>query len=216
MGSRQDSLSPQLSNGYVLPQGRVCPNAIFVGGIDTQVNTAEMKDFFSTYGTVRDVKIITYRGGLSKGYGFVYFTEDVDIKSIVEQNIVWKGKTLKMGPAIIKQRTCRTIRPPPPPRMMPVEAWMVPSQYVSCSCSCCMPSGMPRTQSTHFYNGASPYYQVYPYSQIGNMVLPQMPVNSHNMYTYQYAPTYWTAGQRAALTTENAVECGVQTMLTVL
>ncbi|XP_061521478.1 deleted in azoospermia-like isoform X3 [Phycodurus eques] len=180
-GSNQDSLSSQLSNGYILPEGRVTPNAIFVGGIDTRANAAEMRDFFATYGTVKDVKIITYRGGLSKGYGFVYFTEDVDVKSIVDQHIIWKGKTLKLGPAIIKHRTCRTR---PPPRMMPLEPWMSPSQYVYCTC--CPPNATSMTQPSPFVNGGSPYYhQPYPYSQFGSVMIPQMPVNPHNAYAYQ-------------------------------
>lgn len=32
-----NQFSPKLSNGYILPEGKVTPNAIFVGGIDMKV-----------------------------------------------------------------------------------------------------------------------------------------------------------------------------------
>ena len=32
----------QLSNGFVLPQGKLTPNALFVGGIDMEVSLAEL------------------------------------------------------------------------------------------------------------------------------------------------------------------------------
>lgn len=35
--------SPKLSNGYVLPEGKVTPNAIFVGGIDMKVRIWRVK-----------------------------------------------------------------------------------------------------------------------------------------------------------------------------
>ncbi|TKS88575.1 Deleted in azoospermia-like [Collichthys lucidus] len=82
--SNQTSPSLKLSNGYILPEGKLTPNALFVGGIDTNVNENEMRDFFARYGAVKEVKIITYRGGICKGYGFVYFSEEVNIQTIVE------------------------------------------------------------------------------------------------------------------------------------
>uniref|UniRef100_A0A3B3DS64 Deleted in azoospermia-like n=1 Tax=Oryzias melastigma TaxID=30732 RepID=A0A3B3DS64_ORYME len=97
----------KLSNGYILPEGKLTPNSLFVGGIDMKVDEDEIKEFFARYGSVREVKIIRYRGGLCKGYGFVYFSEDVNIQSIIEQQIVFMGRKLKLGPAILKEK-----RPP--------------------------------------------------------------------------------------------------------
>nr|XP_023665512.1 deleted in azoospermia-like isoform X2 [Paramormyrops kingsleyae]XP_023665513.1 deleted in azoospermia-like isoform X2 [Paramormyrops kingsleyae] len=72
-----------------------------------KVDENEIKEFFARYGTVKEVKIITYRGGICKGYGFVSFSEDVDIQTIVEQQISFKGRKLKLGPAIMKERSTR-------------------------------------------------------------------------------------------------------------
>ncbi|ROL45878.1 Deleted in azoospermia-like [Anabarilius grahami] len=76
--------SLKLSNGYILPEGKMTPNTLFVGGIDMKVDENEIREFFAKYGSVKEVKIITYRGGICKGYGFVYFSEDVDIQTIVD------------------------------------------------------------------------------------------------------------------------------------
>lgn len=35
---------------------------------DLQVDENEMRDFFARYGAVKEVKIITYRGGICKGW----------------------------------------------------------------------------------------------------------------------------------------------------
>uniref|UniRef100_A0A671Y1F6 Deleted in azoospermia-like n=1 Tax=Sparus aurata TaxID=8175 RepID=A0A671Y1F6_SPAAU len=103
----QFSPALKLANGYILPEGKLTPNALFVGGIDMKVDENEMQDFFARYGAVKEVKIITYRGGICKGYGFVYFNEDVNIQSIIEQQISFKGRKLKLGPAIMKERSSR-------------------------------------------------------------------------------------------------------------
>ncbi|KAJ8345679.1 hypothetical protein SKAU_G00298720 [Synaphobranchus kaupii] len=102
----------KLSNGFILPEGKMTPNTLFVGGFDMKVDENEIKDFFATYGLVKEVKIITYRGGICKGYGFVSFNEDVDIQTIIEQQLSFKGRKLKLGPAIMKERSARSIQSP--------------------------------------------------------------------------------------------------------
>ncbi|XP_045913695.1 deleted in azoospermia-like isoform X3 [Micropterus dolomieu] len=175
--SNQTSPSLKLSNGYILPEGKLTPNALFVGGIDMKVDENEMRDFFARYGAVKEVKIITYRGGICKGYGFVYFSEDVNIQSIIEQQISFKGRKLKLGPAIMKERSSRSM----------------PSRLV----------------------GPAPW--PYSYSNFGGVMIPQMPMNySQNPYAYQYTPPHWMADQRTRAVNQNFVDCGVQTMLTVL
>lgn len=82
-----------MANGFILPEGKMTPNTLFVGGIDmkvgqpglemfplhephnkpkcgllsVQVEENEIRDFFARYGEVKEVKIITYRGGICKG-----------------------------------------------------------------------------------------------------------------------------------------------------
>ncbi|KAM9838283.1 deleted in azoospermia-like [Aulostomus maculatus] len=192
--SNQSSPSFKLSNGYILPEGKLTPNALFVGGIDMKVDENEMRDFFTRYGAVKEVKIIKYHGGICKGYGFVYFNEDVNIQTIIEQQISFKGRKLKLGPAIMKERSARSMRP----RLVCQAPWMSPSQYFYCTC--CSPIGGGVAQPSPMVNGGSPYSQPYSYSNYGGVILPQVPVN--------YAPSTYTY--------QSFVDCGVQTMLTVL
>ncbi|XP_038580492.1 deleted in azoospermia-like isoform X1 [Micropterus salmoides] len=209
--SNQTSPSLKLSNGYILPEGKLTPNALFVGGIDMKVDENEMRDFFARYGAVKEVKIITYRGGICKGYGFVYFSEDVNIQSIIEQQISFKGRKLKLGPAIMKERSSRSM----PSRLVGPAPWMSPTQYFYCTC--CSPMGGGIAQPSPILSGGSPYSQPYSYSNFGGVMIPQMPMNySQNPYAYQYTPPHWMADQRTRPVNQNFVDCGVQTMLTVL
>ncbi|XP_072304537.1 deleted in azoospermia-like [Eucyclogobius newberryi] len=128
----QISPSHRLPNGYILPEGKLTPNALFVGGIDMKVDGSDMRDFFARYGTVKDVKIITYRGGICKGFFMSVFSQ--------------------------------------------------------------------------------PYY-----SSFGGVMVPPMPVNyTQNPYAYQYSPPHWSPDQRTRPVSQNFVDCGVQTMLTVM
>lgn len=85
--------------------GTLIPNRIFVGGIAANTNEVELKAFFCTYGSVRETKIIADRAGVSKGYGFVTFETEDDVKKILKEseNIVFKERKLNIGPAIRKQ-----------------------------------------------------------------------------------------------------------------
>ncbi|XP_041811914.1 deleted in azoospermia-like [Chelmon rostratus] len=209
--SDQTSPSLKLSNGYILPEGKRTPNALFVGGIDLKVDENEMRDFFARYGAVKEVKIITYRGGICKGYGFVYFSEDVNIQSIIEQQISFKGRKLKLGPAIMKERSYRSM----PSRPVCLAPWMNPTQYFYCTC--CSPMGGGTAQPTSIFSGSGSYNQPCSYSNFGGLIIPQVPMNyAQNSYAYQYTPVHWTADQRTQAVNQNFVDCGVQTMLTVL
>ncbi|XP_066570703.1 deleted in azoospermia-like [Amia ocellicauda] len=205
------SPSLKMANGYILPEGKVTPNTLFVGGIDMKVDENEIRDFFARYGAVKEVKIITYRGGICKGYGFVSFEDDVDIQTIVEQQISFKGRRLKLGPAIMKERSSRSVQghvggPP---------HWISPSQYVYCSC-CTQVMGNVMQPSTAM-NAASQYIQPYSYSGVPGVMMPQMPLSySQTAYAYQYAAPHWSGEQRTRLVNQNFVDCGVQTLMTLL
>ncbi|KAM6375884.1 deleted in azoospermia-like [Alca torda] len=175
------------SQGYVLPEGKIMPNTVFVGGIDIRMNEADIRSFFERYGTVKEVKIITDRTGVSKGYGFVSFLENVDVQKIVESQINFHGKKLKLGPAIRKQQNlCSYVHPrplvfnPPAPQFHSVwgnqntETYMQPPAVMS-----------PVTQ----------YVQTYPYSSPALLIQQQVPVGYQPAYNYQVQPQ-WLAGEQ--------------------
>ncbi|XP_036706491.1 deleted in azoospermia-like [Balaenoptera musculus] len=182
------SSSAATSQGYVLPEGRIMPNTIFVGGIDVRMDETEIRSFFARYGSVKEVKIITDRTGVSKGYGFVSFYNDVDVQKIVESQVNLHGKRLKLGPAIRKQTLCAyhvqprpfVFNPPPPPQFHSVwsnpntEAYMHPPTMMN-----------PLTQYVQAY-------PPYPSSPVQVITGYQLPV-----YNYQMPPQWPAVEQRS-------------------
>lgn len=92
--------------GHAPKYGTIIPSRIFVGGIAANTTDAELKQYFSTYGAVKDTKIITDRAGVSKGYGFVTFESQDDADRIIKKesdNLIFKDRKLNIGPAVRKQ-----------------------------------------------------------------------------------------------------------------
>ncbi|XP_036917068.1 deleted in azoospermia-like [Sturnira hondurensis] len=182
------SSSSTTNQGYVLPEGKIMPNTVFVGGIDVRMDETEIRSFFARYGSVKEVKIITDRTGVSKGYGFVSFYNDVDVQKIVESQINFHGKKLKLGPAIRKQNLCTyhvqqrplVFNPPPPPQFQSVwsnpnaETYMQPPTMMN-----------PITQYVQAY-------PPYPSSPVQVITGYQLPV-----YNYQMPPQWPTGEQRS-------------------
>ncbi|KAF3833724.1 hypothetical protein F7725_024928 [Dissostichus mawsoni] len=167
----------KLSNGYVLPEGKLTPNALFVGGIDMKVRSSAASSVHITW-MKRNCENYLEDMVLLRKYGFVYFNEDVNIQTIIEQPISYGGRKLKLGPAIMKERSARSM-PPSPVGPAP---WMSPPQYFCCSCCSPMGGGMP--QPSPIVSGGSPYDVLLP--QLWRVMIPQMPINyAQNPYAYQ-------------------------------
>ncbi|NWH81147.1 DAZL protein, partial [Piaya cayana] len=165
------------SQGYVLPEGRIIPNTVFVGGIDLTISEAELVSIFERYGTVKEVKIITDRAGLCKGYGFVSFLNSVDVQKIVESKISFRGKKLKLGPAIRKQQNVRShVHPrplsfsPPAPQFHSVWGSQNMEMYM---------------QPPAVVNPVTQYVPAYPYSSPPLLMPQQVSVRYQPTFSYQ-------------------------------
>ncbi|BFY99074.1 hypothetical protein BsWGS_02122 [Bradybaena similaris] len=93
-------------SGHPPKFGTIIPSRIFVGGIAANTTDAELKQYFSAFGAVKDTKIITDRAGVSKGYGFVTFENQEDADMIIKKeadNLIFKDRKLNIGPAVRKQ-----------------------------------------------------------------------------------------------------------------
>ncbi|XP_057352194.1 deleted in azoospermia-like [Manis pentadactyla] len=176
--------SSTTSQGYVLPEGKIMPNTIFVGGIDVRMDETKIRSFFARYGSIKEVKIITDRTGVPKGYGFVSFYNDVDVQKIVESQISFHGKKLKLGPAIRKQNFCAyhvhprplVFNTPPPPHFQCLWSSHNPVGYM---------------QPPTMMHPITLYVQAYPYQSSPVQVITdyQLPV-----YNYQMPPQ-WSDGE---------------------
>ncbi|TKC46432.1 hypothetical protein EI555_015618, partial [Monodon monoceros] len=186
------SSSAATSQGYVLPEGRIMPNTVFVGGIDVRMDETEIKNFFAKYGSVKEVKIITDRSGVSKGYGFVSFYNDVDVQKIVESQINFHG-------AYHVQPRPLVFNPPPPPQFQSVwsnphtEAYMQPPTMMS-----------PITQYVQAY-------PPYPSSPVQVITGYQLPV-----YNYQMPPQWPVGEQRSYVISPKSVDRSIQTVVSCL
>ncbi|NWW25303.1 BOLL protein, partial [Falcunculus frontatus] len=85
--------------------GTVTPNRVFVGGLDSKTSENDLKKFFAQYGSVTEVKIISDRAGVSRGYGFVTFETQEEAQKILQdvKKLNYKDKKLILGPAIRKR-----------------------------------------------------------------------------------------------------------------
>eukprot|EP00095_Tigriopus_kingsejongensis_P009148 snap_masked-scaffold314_size210232-processed-gene-1.0 protein:Tk09148 transcript:snap_masked-scaffold314_size210232-processed-gene-1.0-mRNA-1 annotation:"protein boule" len=94
-----------ISNGTSIKYGTLVPNRIFVGGISSTTTEADLHKLFSAFGNVKATKIISDRGGCSKGYGFVTFETEEEAKKLQAEadNIILKERKLNIAPAIKKQ-----------------------------------------------------------------------------------------------------------------
>nr|XP_060639413.1 deleted in azoospermia-like isoform X1 [Anolis sagrei ordinatus] len=176
---------PATSQGYVLPEGKIMPNTVFVGGIDIRMDETEIRNFFARYGTVKEVKIITDRTGVSKGYGFVSFLDNVDVQKIVESQINFHGKKLKLGPAIRKHPNLCAYHVPPRPVLINSPTPQFHSVWNNQETYMQPPAMMsPVTQ----------YIQTYPYGSPALLIQHQVPMGYQPTYNYQ-VPPQWPPGE---------------------
>jgi len=60
------------------------PNRIFVGGLSNGTSEQELRNFFSIYGEVKVVKIVKDKAGALKGFGFITFGTEDEVKKIID------------------------------------------------------------------------------------------------------------------------------------
>lgn len=60
------------------------PNRIFVGGLASGTSDQELRTFFSIYGEVKAVKIVKDKAGALKGFGFITFSSEEEVKKIID------------------------------------------------------------------------------------------------------------------------------------
>ncbi|CAN6479185.1 unnamed protein product [Victoria cruziana] len=93
---------------------------LFVGGLSWGVDERSLRDAFSSFGDVTEVRVIYDRdSGRSRGFGFVYFSNDEDAKSAKDamDGKAFLGRPLRISFAIEKVRGSPLVVP-----RLPVEA----------------------------------------------------------------------------------------------
>jgi len=103
--------SPVSSFEYSTEVERVIKNRIFVGGLGACIGKKDLFDFFSKFGSVRHVGIVT-AGGVTKGYGFITFYSSEVVSRLLtnpdKDSLILQGRKLFVGAVKRKQSSSQT------------------------------------------------------------------------------------------------------------
>lgn len=80
---------------------------IYVGNLPYNTSDDELREFFSQYGSIDDIKLISdFQTGRSKGFGFITFSSDDEGKNALNANDTeFQGRKLRVNTA--KENTRR-------------------------------------------------------------------------------------------------------------
>ncbi len=83
---------------------------IYVGNLSYNTSEEELRDFFSQYGNIEDLKIINdYQTGRSKGFGFITFSSDEEgEKALAANGVELDGRKLNVNTAKESNRGSRS------------------------------------------------------------------------------------------------------------
>lgn len=86
---------------------------LFIKNLAESITQQDLSDKFSVYGSIVSTKLVTYRDGKSKGYGYVQFENEEDAQeAIAELNgSNWNGKSIYVG---VFQKKSERIQGPKP------------------------------------------------------------------------------------------------------
>lgn len=73
------------TSGNAPRYGVLVPNRVFVGGIASNTTETELQELFSQFGNIKEIKIISDRSGVCKGYGFITFETEEEAKKVQHQ-----------------------------------------------------------------------------------------------------------------------------------
>ncbi|KAK7316563.1 hypothetical protein RJT34_00122 [Clitoria ternatea] len=105
---------PSLCRSYSSPSSLPSSNKLFVGGLSWSVDENSLKDAFSSFGDVTEVRIVYDKdSGRSRGFGFVIFSNEDDAKSAKDamDGKALLGRPLRINFALEKARGVPVVVP---------------------------------------------------------------------------------------------------------
>ncbi|MCP4473981.1 MAG: RNA-binding protein [Gammaproteobacteria bacterium] len=74
---------------------------IYVGNLSYNTSEEALRDFFSQYGNIEEIKLISdYQTGRSKGFGFITFSSDQEgEKALASNGLEFDGRKLNVNTA---------------------------------------------------------------------------------------------------------------------
>ncbi|KAK8471539.1 hypothetical protein PHAVU_003G250300 [Phaseolus vulgaris] len=99
---------------YCSPPSHPSSNKLFVGGLSWSVDEKSLKDAFSSFGDVTEVRIVYDKdSGRSRGFGFIIFSNEDDAKCAKEamDGKALLGRPLRISIALEKARGVPVVVP---------------------------------------------------------------------------------------------------------
>lgn len=85
---------------YASQEVRAMSVRIYIGGLSFNITDDSLRDAFNNYGEIVDATIIREREtGLSRGFGFVTFSDDVSAQSAIDDldGSEYEGRTITIS-----------------------------------------------------------------------------------------------------------------------
>jgi RNA recognition motif-containing protein len=80
-------------------------NKLFVSGLSQNVSEEDLRNVFSKYGTLRDVRIVTYRNGHSKGIAYIEYEDEIGARTgLAADGLLLKEKNIAVAISDPKQK----------------------------------------------------------------------------------------------------------------
>ena len=69
---------------------------LFVGGFPPNTNEEELRAYFSGYKSLSVISIVKNKGENSRGFGYITFTDEGDVKRVLRTRHKLKGKLVSL------------------------------------------------------------------------------------------------------------------------
>ena len=73
---------------------------MFVGGIECSVSQAQLFEYFSQFAALRSVKLIGVKNRVSRGFAFIEFVSEDQMKQVCQERHEIMGKVLDCKPSV--------------------------------------------------------------------------------------------------------------------
>lgn len=78
---------------------------LFVGGLASAVESDQLKDFFSKFGAIRDLRLMKYKDGRSRGFAFIRFDQANDARKVMlAGELQFRGRPIECKLALNREQ----------------------------------------------------------------------------------------------------------------
>jgi len=83
---------------------------VFVGGLNQSVDESQLRKFFEKYGSIEDVKIMHDKAGISRGFGFVSFKDQIAWEKLEGKSLFLAGRKIDVKHAMSSEEMAESCK----------------------------------------------------------------------------------------------------------